>query len=163
MNKRNCLAAACLLALASCQTAQVAATETPVCNALRMYANGIISGGCARLGDPSQNLWVCELPGAPPNTDVHTTFNARVPLHLTVRLATGCSDNTNLNGSWPTLALASPNPLCGVIPVPFATALNAIPQTFTARAGFPQAGEAGLLTQQEVTGWMQLVRNNRCP
>lgn len=169
MNQHRCIAAAGLLALTTCQTAQVAdvLTNAQICNYLTMYANGIASASpnnrCTQLGQPTQTLWVCELPNPPANFDVHTTFNQGTPLHLTVtQLAPlPCSGRnagrTNLNGTWPALTLASPNPLCGQNPAPFLAAINQIPNVHTARAGFIQAQNLSHLTPAQTTGWLRLV------
>ncbi|HYJ82543.1 MAG TPA: hypothetical protein VEW26_06845 [Allosphingosinicella sp.] len=168
MRIRPLIAAAALMAIAGCRTSEVdVLSNAQICNGLAMYANGILSGSCLqpnRVGSPGANSWVCELqlPVAPANVDVHTTFYPTTPLHLTVNTP-ACTGNTNLTGTWPNLALASPALICGISPATFLTPLRAIPNTHTARAGFLAAQNQGILDAQHTTAWMNLARNNSCP
>lgn len=166
MRIRSLIAAAASMAVAGCQSAEVAAPPlpSPICNALAMYANGIVSGGCSQLGDPGQPNWVCELPGAPPNFDVHTTFGQTTALHLTVRSTApgGCSGNTGLTGAWPQLGLANGAPICTVPLGPFLSNINAFPNRYGAKAGFVQAQTLGILTAKETSAWLKRVTQFRC-
>lgn len=136
-----------LLAYASSAAAQV-----PTCEALSLYGNAFNQGLCKSLSPTTQNLWVCGLTDGA--TDVHTTFNAANPLHITVRINPGaptCQGNSTLTGNWPgALAIAAGQPalICGVNVQTRVDRLNAVNQlpagaSTLCRAGFLAALAGG--------------------
>jgi hypothetical protein len=158
MNKSKCIAAAALLALVACQTADVAAVTAPsptTCNRVLMYGNAVMSGLCRSLSPAGQNLWVCELSSSP---DIHTTVNDEVQLHLTA--ANGaCRQSSYLTGMWPTLARAAGQPptVCGVIVDTYVGRLNAVPTTYgTVQAAFTAAQAARRLNPSVANSYMAL-------
>jgi hypothetical protein len=113
-------------------------------------------------GEPDacwSNLWVRELTA---NLDIHTTFSAINPLHVTARVnpwAPTCQGNTTLGGTWPNppaaaalvIAAGQPAAVCNVnvqtshLPRLNAVAHQPVNGTFC-RAGFLAAQAAGRLT-----------------
>jgi hypothetical protein len=167
---RRVLIALSLLAAAGYST--VHAQAVPVCDALTMYGNAANSGLCQGLSPGTQNLKVCNLAATP---DIHTTFNAGTPLHVTVRVNPGnptCQGNAQLTGVWPGgLAIlgGQPNAICGVGIQNWVNRLNAVNQvnpgpgqTFC-RAAFIAAGNSGRLSPQEVTQYNNLCAQHHCP
>ena len=64
------------------------AEACPTCVGLLLYSGALKHGGfCKNVPNPDQNLQVCALQEAP--IDVHLTFNAGTPLHITVRTLPG--------------------------------------------------------------------------
>jgi hypothetical protein len=125
------LVAGALLALAAA-FATPAAAQVPTCEALTLYGNAFNEHLCRSLSPTTQNLWVCDLSGGAP--DVHTTFNAGNPLHLTVRnnpSPPGCQGNSTLGGNWPgalVIAPGQPAMVCGVSVQNYVNRLNAVVQ-----------------------------------
>lgn len=149
-----------------------ASAQVSMCDALALYGNATANGTCLSLSPTSQNLWVCGLQN-PPN-DVHITFNASTPLHLTVRItAPACEGNVQINGTFPGhLTLASNNAICGVAVGPFLTALNNVPQQApvgkspgsVVRGAFVVALENGHTDPSTAQGYIDLAtKKYKCP
>ena len=145
-----------------------AQAQVLTCNALTMYGWGVSSGTCSSLSPATQNLWVCEISHG--NPEIHTTFNAATPLHLTVRSGTGCEGNTGINGAFPAnLALANNANICGVTVTNYRDRLNAIMQGPTpggataCRAGFLTASAASRLGPTAQAAYLNLCNAQHCP
>lgn len=110
----------------SCSYASQTLAQVATCQGLTLYGNAALSGLCRSLS--TGNHWVCELSD---NPDIHLTFNAATPLHITVRTP-ACEGNAQLAGAWPAnLALAPGQPamICNVNVQNYVARLNAQPQT----------------------------------
>ncbi|WP_019832542.1 hypothetical protein [Sphingomonas sp. PR090111-T3T-6A] len=149
-----------------------ASAQVTMCDALALYGNATANGDCLSLSPTSQNLWVCGLQAAP--NDVHLTFNASTPLHLTVRItAPACEGNTQINGTFPGhMTLASTKAICGVAVGPILTRLNAIPQLPSSgktpgsvvRGAFIVALEHGRTDPSTAQGYIDLAtKKYKCP
>lgn len=148
------------------------AAQVSTCDALTLYGNAANSGLCKTLSPGTQNLKVCELASSP---DIHITFSAGTPLHLTVRdqaKQPSCEGNSMLNGIWPAalnIGANQPNRICGVDVQNWVNRLNAVPQVAPVGAqsncgsGFVTAGNSGRLKPQEVTQYNQLCQQHNCP
>ncbi len=118
--------------LASLALATPAMAQVPTCEALSLYGNAYNEKLCKSLSPTTQNLWVCGLTDG--MTDVHSTFNAVNPLHITVRINPGaptCQGNSTLAGNWPgalTIAVGQPAAICGVNVQSRVDRLNAVNQ-----------------------------------
>lgn len=131
--------------LALCAFVSPAAAQVPTCEALSLYGNAFNQKLCKSLSPTTQNLWVCGLTSGA--TDVHTTFNAGNPLHITVRVNPGaptCQANSVLAGNWPghlAIAAGQPAMVCNVNVQTRVDRLNAVDQlaaggSTLCRAGF---------------------------
>jgi hypothetical protein len=132
------------------------------CEALTLYGNAAGQRLCKSLSPTTQNLWVCELASGQP--DIHTTFNAATPLHLTVRnnpAPPGCEGNVQLNGVWPAgIVAANQNPICGVNVVNYVARLNAVQRMqggggqSACRQAFITAGASGRISQPVMQSYL---------
>lgn len=137
------------------------AKDVPTCNALNLYGAAATSGLCRSLSSGTQNLWVCALTDA--NPDVHTTFNATTPFHITVRTPT-CDKNSTLQGEWPKLSLApkQESVICNVNVQNYIDRLNAVPPVTPTgtqtkcQAGFMAALNAGKISQAIADSYLKL-------
>jgi len=161
------------------------AAAVPVCEALRLYASATESGLCKSLSPAGQNLQVCELSGT--NPDIHTTFNAQTPLHITVRVpepvgvrqaaarrpapgghgaaAAGkaCEGNATFNGNWPgRLGLQQNAAICGVNVQSYLARLNAVPDAGAPIEAFTALQTRGRLSAATANGYISLSRKNNC-
>jgi hypothetical protein len=165
------LAIATTAALATTTSAE--AQAVPTCSALSLYVNAARTGLCHSLSPTTQNLWVCELSAA--NPDVHTTFNAGNPLHITVRQAPqpgGCQGNANFTGNYPG-ALAFPGggggPICNVNIQSYRDRLNAVPQLAAVhgqtlvQTGALAAVAANRLTAAVAQTYINTAAHQHCP
>ncbi|UIK01270.1 hypothetical protein LZK82_27975 (plasmid) [Rhizobium leguminosarum] len=84
-----------LFSVLCCSYASEAVAQVPIRQALTLDGNAVGSGLYRHLG--INNQWVCELSDSP---DIHLTFNADPPLHITVRTPT-CEGYSLLDGTWP--------------------------------------------------------------
>lgn len=124
------------------------AQAVPTCEALTLYGNAAADGLCKSLSPTTQNLWVCDFTGGSP--DIHATFNAATPLHITVRnnpSPPGCQGNSTLTGNAGNLMIAGgqPTSVCNVSIQNYVNRLNAVPAT---PAGGGSACQAGFLAAQ---------------
>jgi hypothetical protein len=112
-------------------TAFCQAPPVPVCDALTLYGNAANSGLCQSLSTSAH--WVCELANSP---DIHSTFNAMTPLHITVNTQgpIPCNGLSTLTGTWnaagQALAIAAgqPNLVCNVSIQNYVDRFNAQPR-----------------------------------
>lgn len=140
-----------------------AAAQVPTCEALSLYGNAYNQKLCKSLSPTTQNLWVCGLTDG--MTDVHTTFNAVNPLHITVRINPGaptCQGNSTLTGNWPgALAIAAGQPamICNVNVQTRVDRLNAVNQLPAGASTLCRAGFLAALANGADAALMQTYLN----
>jgi hypothetical protein len=131
-----------LAVLAASSAGHCFAQAVTTCNALTMYGWGVTDGTFKHISPTTQTHWVGEISLG--NPEIHVTFSAGTPLHLTVRAGTTCMGNVNLHGTFPGAIIApgAPAQICGVTIATYLARLNAIAQGPTpggqtaCRAGF---------------------------
>ncbi|TAX71824.1 hypothetical protein ELI03_08775 [Rhizobium leguminosarum] len=121
MSRKKRISGFALLFSAFCFCSYVngASARVSTRQALTLYGNAALSGLCTHLS--TTRLWVCELSDSP---DIHLTFNADTPLHITVRTqlditvrTPSCEGNSVFDGEWPgklEIAPGQPNTVCNV-------------------------------------------------
>lgn len=140
-----------------------AGAQVPTCEALSLYGNAYNEKLCKSLSPTTQNLWVCGLTDG--TTDVHTTFNAVNPLHITVRMNPGtptCQGNSILAGNWPgalTIAAGQPAMICNVNVQTRVDRLNAVNQLPAGASSLCRAGFIAALANGADPALMQTYLN----
>lgn len=170
MRRRSRLTAA-LVAISALLAAGAARAQVPVCEALTMYGNAVNTGVCQSLSPATQTHWVCGLAG--PDPDIHTTFNATTPLHITVRVPQpACEGNSTLGGNWPghlVIAQGQPRTICNNGLQAWVTQLNGVPgvarigqQSFCVSA-FLTAIDNGTISYADAQTYIDQCRRRACP
>lgn len=149
-------------------SAQTASPRVNVCQALTLYGNAAREGLCKNLSTGTN--WVCEL-AKENNLDIHTTFNATTPFHITVRPCPA-GERSDLTGTWPNsliIAQNQPITLCGVSIQTYVDKLNKVTQVNSAPApetlcttAFKKAVEAGKIDGTVANFYKDKCKVNRC-